>query len=150
MRAGVPAGRRKSHQRRSRRGHRPLRRCAGVHRAPGCADPAHRLPADPGHAVCHASPGGEIRGGDPCRCPPGGGAGKCAESHQCGRYFPQRCRTGHGCGFAEPRLQQSPLPPQCPGQYGHGIPGPLDLSGRKLAGTAPQFRLQNLRHGLAG
>ena len=46
---------------------------------------------------------------------PGGGFGKCAKSNQCGRNFPFGRCFGYGCGAADPRLQQSAVPPLGPG-----------------------------------
>ena len=57
-------------------------------------------------------------------------AGKRDESHQCGRHFPQRRSAEYGRRSPDAGMQQSPLPPQCPGQHGHRVPDPLDLSGQ--------------------
>ena len=44
-------------------------------------------------------------------------------------------------------LQQSPVPPICPGEHGHRVPDPLDIPGGKLAAAASRCRLQDRRHG---
>ena len=48
----------------------------------------------------------------------------------------QRSGSGHGRGAADPRLQQSPLPPLHPGQHGYRVSGALDICPGKLAGGA--------------
>ena len=46
-------------------------------------------------------------------------------------------------GAADPRLLQSPVPPQRPGKHGHGVPDPLGLYWRR------DCRLARRRHGTA-
>lgn len=67
-----------------------------------------------------------------------------------GGDLPLRRRPEHGRGAAHPCLHRSALPPLCPGEHGHGLPGALGISGGRLAGAAPCPWLQDCRHGADG
>ena len=98
-------------------------------------DPAHGLPADAGDALRHAAAQAAGAEGNSRCLPPGGGAGKRHEPHQCRGHFPQRGCSGHGCGAADLRLHRPSLSPQRPGEYGHGFSGALGLCAGELAGN---------------
>ncbi len=93
---------------------------------PGCSDPLYRRSARVSMGTVFQIPWAYT----PANCH----SGKCAESHQRRRHLPLRRRIGHGCGAAHPWMQRPAVPPQCPGQHGHGVPDPLDLHPR-LAGS---------------
>ena len=71
-----------------------LRGCSCLYRGNGYPYQAYRLPADPWHALRHA-PAAKAQ----CRkhsgfLPPGDGAGKCYEPHQCGAIFRSAAALG--------------------------------------------------------